>query len=162
MSKVISSSCDINEQPAICINPSRINDIQFIRLLAVDVIWVDLQHVVSAFWNAGGFVMEYAHVVVWSKVVHRWFGDLDVGIGVPWKNLLKVSLSLKLKSRSLLPSDSTTNPVMCHAWAMSLRQCLQMLPGRFALNSRVLVSSPYSPIVYPRIDHRNVDESYNY
>jgi hypothetical protein len=35
--------------------------------------------------------MEDGHVVVGSQVVHRGFRNLDIGIGIPWQDLLMIS-----------------------------------------------------------------------
>lgn len=81
---IVSRSRDIDEEPAGNIGPSRINDVQLIRLLPIDVVRVDLQHIISAFWYARRLVVEDGHVVVGCKVVHRRFGYLDIRIGIPW------------------------------------------------------------------------------
>ena len=35
--------------------------------------------------------MEDGHVEVGSQVVHRGFRNLDIGIGIPWQDLLMIS-----------------------------------------------------------------------
>jgi hypothetical protein len=81
---VVPRSRNINEQSTRNISPSRINDVQPIRLLSIEIMRVHLQHIISAFWYARSLVVEDSHVVVGREVVHRRFGDLDIGIGIPW------------------------------------------------------------------------------
>lgn len=83
MCVVVSCRGDIDEQPTVKIHPSRVNNVQLIRLLSVDVVRVDLQHIISAFWDARRLVVENGHVVVGGKVLHRRFGDLNIGVGIP-------------------------------------------------------------------------------
>ena len=67
---IISRRRDIDEQSTRGINPSRINDIHPISLVASDVMRVDLQHVISAFWYSRSLVVEDSHVVIRGEVVH--------------------------------------------------------------------------------------------
>ena len=81
---IVSRSRNIDEQSTRSVNPSCINNIQPIRLLPIDIVRVDLQHVISAFWYARSLVMEDSHVVVRREEMHRSFGDLNIGVRVPW------------------------------------------------------------------------------
>ena len=81
---VVPRSRNVNKQSTRDISPSRINDVQPIRLLSIDIVRVYLQHVISAFRYARSLVVEDGHVVIGREVVHRRFGDLDIGIRIPW------------------------------------------------------------------------------
>lgn len=64
MGIIVSRSRDIDKQSTGGIHPSRINNIQFISLLAVDIMRVDFQHIVPAFWYPRRLVVEDGHVVI--------------------------------------------------------------------------------------------------
>jgi hypothetical protein len=87
MGIIVSRSRDIDKQPARSIHPSGVNNIQLIALLPVDIMGIDFQHVVPALRYPRRLVMEYRHVVIRSKVMHRSLRNLDVGIGIPWQDL---------------------------------------------------------------------------
>ncbi len=87
MSLVVPRSGNVNKQSARRIHPSRIDHIQLVRLFPVHIVGVDLQHIISSFRYARRLVMEDGHVVIAGEVVHRGFGHLDIGIGIPRKNL---------------------------------------------------------------------------
>lgn len=64
MRVVVPRGRDINEQPTRRVNPSCIDNIESIRLFAIEVVWVDLQHVIPSFWYPRRPVVENGHVVV--------------------------------------------------------------------------------------------------
>ena len=88
MRVVVARGGDVDEQPADGVDPARVDDVVPVRLLAVDVVRVDLEQVVAAVGDAGRAVVEDGHVVVRGQVVHRGLGDLHVGVGVPGEDLL--------------------------------------------------------------------------
>jgi len=67
---VISHGCDINEQSRGGIDPSCINHIQLVRLLPIDVMRIDFQHIISSFRNSWRLIMENTHVVIRGEEVH--------------------------------------------------------------------------------------------
>lgn len=81
---VISRGRDVNEQSTRGVDPSRIDHIQLVRLFPIHIVRIDLQHVISAFWDPWCLVVEDSHVVVGREVVNGFFRDLDVGVGIPW------------------------------------------------------------------------------
>ena len=46
--------------------------------------------------------------------MHRGFGNLDIGIGIPWQNLQEIREAREVEL-FIVPFDSTTNPTMCRA-----------------------------------------------
>lgn len=84
---ILPDSADVYKQSCLCINPPRINDVQFIVRPADHVMWIDLKQVVPAGGKAWEGKMVLGHVVVSGKKVDRFFGDLKVKVRVPRKYL---------------------------------------------------------------------------
>lgn len=88
MRQVVPDSCNIDEEAACRIDPSGVNDIEFVRLLSVDVVRVNLQHVISTLGDARRPIVKYRHIVVIGEVMYRSLGHLDIGVCIPRQDLL--------------------------------------------------------------------------
>lgn len=78
MSQVVSDSGNIDKHAGVHVDPSRINLVERIGLLAIYIVGVDLQQVVSSSLVSGKSVVERRHVVVGGKIIHAGFRYLAV------------------------------------------------------------------------------------
>lgn len=78
MSQVVSDSGNVDKHARVHVDPSRIDLVERIGLLAVYIVGVDLQQVVASSFVSGQSVVECRHVVVGGKIVHAGFRYLPV------------------------------------------------------------------------------------
>lgn len=88
MRQVVPDSSNVDEKAACRIDPPCVYDIEFVRLLSVDVVRVHLQHVISTLGDARRPVVEDGHIVVGAEIMDSSLGHLDIGICIPRQDLL--------------------------------------------------------------------------
>jgi len=70
MRQIIPRSRNIDKQATSGIDPSRINNILLVFLIANDIMRIDFEHVISPIGYARRLVMEDRHVVVVCDIMH--------------------------------------------------------------------------------------------
>lgn len=76
MGQVVPDRGDVDEHAALHVNPSRINLVECIGLLAIYIMRVDLEQIISTSLVSGRLVVIRRHIVIGGKKIHAGFGDL--------------------------------------------------------------------------------------
>lgn len=115
--EVVPHGGDVDEHPAVHVDPPRINDVEIVGLLPVDIVWVHLQQVASPLLNLGFLEMKGRHVVIGGEKLYARLGHLHVDIAVPGQDLQIVSLIFVSEENIGYdePSDPTTSPAETRA-----------------------------------------------
>jgi hypothetical protein len=78
---------DIDKQSGRSVNPSPVDDIRFVHLRSDDIVRVDLKKVGPSPVDIREIEMMLRHVIVVGKEVDRRFGNLNIEVVVPGKDL---------------------------------------------------------------------------
>lgn len=77
---IVSNCSDVDEKTALGVDPSCINMVHGVLLVAVIVVRVDFEHVVAPIGDPRSFVVEDRHVVIGGEIVHACLGHLNVNV----------------------------------------------------------------------------------
>lgn len=81
-------SADVDEQTVLRVDPTSINYVQFVGLVAINIMWVHLQQIGPSVLDTRQSVMIFGHVVVFGQKSNCWFRNLDVNVAIPRQNFL--------------------------------------------------------------------------
>jgi len=88
---VLAHGGDINKESGRHVDPSRIDHVQFIFNAADDVVWVDLEEVSAAVFDARNIEVMFRHVIIFGQEMYCRFRNLHVKVIVPGEKLQQSS-----------------------------------------------------------------------
>lgn len=73
---IVSYSSDVDKHATLGIDPSGINQVKSVRLLAIGIIRIDFEQILATLGDSWRLVVECGHVVIRREIMHVCFRDL--------------------------------------------------------------------------------------